>query len=84
MSTLKPITLPDLGEGVTQATLVEWLVKPGDSFEAGTVLAEVMTDKVALEVEAEEPGTLADIAVGNDTEVPPGTVLGHYATGDAP
>lgn len=83
MSDLKPIALPDLAEGVTQATIVEWLVKPGEAFDAGAVLVEIMTDKVALEVEAEEAGTLAEIAVGDDTEVPAGTVLGHYRPGSA-
>ncbi|MGR3434857.1 MAG: lipoyl domain-containing protein [Shimia sp.] len=81
MTTTKDIPLPALGEGVTQATFVEWLVTPGTAFAQGDVLAEAMTDKVAMEVEAPEAGTLAETLVAPDQEVPPGTVLGRYIVG---
>ena len=78
MTDLKDITLPDLGEGVTQATLVEWLVETGADFRADDVIAEIMTDKVSMEVVAEEPGTLISMLVANDEEVAAGAVLGRY------
>ncbi|QBF32588.1 lipoyl domain-containing protein [Thalassococcus sp. S3] len=78
MSDLKDITLPDLGEGVTEATLVEWLVETGAAFKAGDTLVEIMTDKVSMEVDAAEDGTLVETLVANDTEVAAGTILGQY------
>ncbi|WP_419908272.1 lipoyl domain-containing protein [Hoeflea sp.] len=78
MTDLKDIKLPELGEGVTQATLVEWLVETGAVFAADDVIAEIMTDKVSMEVIAEEPGTLVSTLVADDEEVAAGAVLGHY------
>ena len=75
---MKEIVLPELGEGVTEATLVSWQVEPGNSFESGAVIAEIMTDKVSMEIEAEEAGTLREIIVSADEEVRIGTVLGRY------
>ncbi|MFN4100158.1 MAG: lipoyl domain-containing protein [Pararhodobacter sp.] len=72
------ITMPDMGEGVTQASVSEWLVAPGDRFDAGAVLVEVMTDKAAFEVLAEEPGRLTAVLAGPETEVRIGAVLGQY------
>jgi 2-oxoisovalerate dehydrogenase E2 component (dihydrolipoyl transacylase) len=45
-------TLPELGEGVYEAELVRWLVKPGDVVKRGQTLLEVMTDKATMEVPA--------------------------------
>lgn len=78
MTDLTDITLPPLGEGVTEATFVEWLVKPGDPFAEGDPIAEVMTDKVGMEVQAEADGTLEEALVAADEEVPAGAVLGRY------
>src|SRR5438309_7454439 len=44
--------LPELGEGVYEAELVRWLVKPGDTVKRGQPLLEVMTDKATMEVPA--------------------------------
>jgi pyruvate/2-oxoglutarate dehydrogenase complex dihydrolipoamide acyltransferase (E2) component len=73
------IRMPEMGEGVTTATVAEWLVAPGEQFAAGTVLVEVMTDKAAVEVEATEAGRLTEILVGPEQEVRIGAVLGRYA-----
>jgi pyruvate/2-oxoglutarate dehydrogenase complex dihydrolipoamide acyltransferase (E2) component len=78
MSELQDIRLPELGEGVTEATFVEWLVTPGAGFDAGDVLAEVMTDKVAIEVTAEAAGTLRETLAQPDEQVAPGATLGRY------
>lgn len=66
--------LPDVGEGVAEAELVEWLVAVGDQVTADTVIAEVLTDKATVEVSAPvdgevvalhgEPGDI--LAVGGD------------------
>lgn len=44
------ITMPDVGEGVAEAELVEWNVKPGDPVHEDMVLAAVMTDKATVEI----------------------------------
>lgn len=44
------IKLPDVGEGVTEAELVEWHVKPGDLVREDDILAAVMTDKATVEI----------------------------------
>src|SRR5215207_10886611 len=44
------VRLPDVGEGVAQAELVEWHVKPGDLVREDAVLAAVMTDKATVEI----------------------------------
>ena len=78
MTDLKDIVLPPLGEGVTEATFVDWAVRPGAAFAQGDVLAEIMTDKVGLEIEAPEAGTLVEASANPDEEVPAGAVLGRY------
>lgn len=44
------IKMPDVGEGVAEAELVEWHVKPGDPVREDMVLAAVMTDKATVEI----------------------------------
>jgi 2-oxoglutarate dehydrogenase E2 component (dihydrolipoamide succinyltransferase) len=55
------VKLPDLGEGVQDATVSRWLVKEGDSVNAGDVILEVSTDKVDTEVNAPAAGTVLKI-----------------------
>src|SRR3954451_11529428 len=50
--------LPEIGEGVYEAELVRWLVKPGDPVKRGQTLLEVMTDKATMEVPAPFAGTV--------------------------
>src|SRR5580692_1008862 len=54
-------SLPELGEGVYEAELVRWLVKPGDTVKRGQNLLEVMTDKATMEVPAPFAGTINSI-----------------------
>jgi len=67
--------LPEIGEGVTEATIVQWNFNAGDRFTKGEVLVEIMTDKVNMEVEAEMTGTLDAILVKADEEVRVGAVI---------
>lgn len=53
--------LPDLGEGVTEGELVQWLVKVGDSVSVDQPLAEVMTDKATVEVPSPSKGVVKEI-----------------------
>jgi pyruvate dehydrogenase E2 component (dihydrolipoamide acetyltransferase)/2-oxoisovalerate dehydrogenase E2 component (dihydrolipoyl transacylase) len=50
--------LPEIGEGVYEAELVRWLVKPGEAVKRGQALLEVMTDKATMEVPAPFVGTI--------------------------
>ena len=53
--------LPDLGEGTVTAEIVEWKVKVGDRVEEDQVIAEVMTDKAAVEVPAPVSGVVVSL-----------------------
>ncbi len=73
---LVEVTLPELAEAMTSATLTAWLKKPGDRMTAGEPIAEVETDKTTVELEAPTDGVLADIRVAAGAEaVAVGTVL---------
>jgi pyruvate dehydrogenase E2 component (dihydrolipoamide acetyltransferase)/2-oxoisovalerate dehydrogenase E2 component (dihydrolipoyl transacylase) len=61
--------LPELGEGVYEAELVSWLVKPGDTVTRGQALMEVLTDKATMEVPAPFAGVVTKL------DVEPGQVL---------
>ena len=56
------ITMPDVGEGVAEAELVEWHVKPGDAVREDMVLAAVMTDKATVEIPSPVSGTVTWLA----------------------
>jgi len=56
------IRMPDVGEGVAEAELVEWHVKPGDQVREDMVLAAVMTDKATVEIPSPVAGTVVWLA----------------------
>jgi len=55
------IQMPDVGEGITEAEIVEWNVKPGDVVKEDDVLAAVMTDKATVEIPSPVDGTVATL-----------------------
>ncbi|HET6818062.1 MAG TPA: dihydrolipoamide acetyltransferase family protein [Mycobacteriales bacterium] len=67
--------MPSLGADMTEGTLLEWLVKPGDTVHRGDIVAVVDTDKAAIEVECFEDGVVADLLVAPGTKVAVGTPL---------
>lgn len=67
--------MPALGADMEAGTLVEWMVKPGDTVERGQVVAVVETQKGAIEVEIWQSGKVQRLVVEPGTEVPVGTVL---------
>jgi 2-oxoglutarate dehydrogenase E2 component (dihydrolipoamide succinyltransferase) len=77
------ITVPALGESVTEATVGQWFKKPGDVVNVDEPLLELETDKVTLEVPAPAAGVLADIKVPEGTTVAVGSVLGSISEGGA-
>lgn len=62
------ITMPALSPTMEEGTLAKWNVKPGDTVEAGDVIAEIETDKATMEVEAVDEGTIVSILVEAGTE----------------
>ena len=76
------ITVPALGESVTEATVMRWNKAPGDAVVLDETLVELETDKIAVEVKAEAAGTLAEIAAVEGTDVEVGALLGRLETGD--
>jgi 2-oxoglutarate dehydrogenase E2 component (dihydrolipoamide succinyltransferase) len=76
------IKIPELGESITEATIIKWVKKPGDSVGIGDILLELETDKVNLEVGAEKSGTLREILADAGEDVQIGQVVGHIDTGD--
>ena len=71
------ITVPALGESVTEAEVAKWFKQVGDAVEADEPLVELETDKVTLEVNAPAAGVLAEILAGEGAEVEVGAVLGR-------
>ena len=55
------IKVPQLGESITEATVADWRLEPGQSFDSGDILVELETDKVTMEVPAPVAGTLTEI-----------------------
>lgn len=58
---MSDIIVPAMGESITEGTISKWLVKEGDSVGQGDVLLELETDKVNLEISAEEAGVVQKI-----------------------
>ena len=65
------VTVPTLGESVTEATLGEWLKQPGEAVAADEPIASLETDKVAVEVPSPVDGVLSEhkVAVGDTVEL---------------
>ena len=81
-----PITMPALGESVTEGTVTRWLKQVGDSVEVDEPLLEVSTDKVDTEIPSPVAGTLVEIVVAEDETVPVGAqlaVIGGAGSGGA-
>ena len=70
------ITVPTLGESVTEATVSKWLKSQGDKVVADEPIVELETDKVNVEVPAPSNGILGSIAVKEGETVNVGSLLG--------
>jgi pyruvate dehydrogenase E2 component (dihydrolipoamide acetyltransferase) len=78
-----PVTMPALGESVTEGTVTRWLKAVGDEITADEPLLEVSTDKVDTEIPAPVSGTLLEITVNEDETVDVGAQLAVIGTGAA-
>ncbi|MEG0284871.1 MAG: dihydrolipoamide acetyltransferase family protein [Vagococcus sp.] len=72
---IKEVLLPHLGESVTEASVVGWLVQPGDKVKRYQPLMEVVSDKVTTEVPSDFEGVIKETFVELDTDYPIGTLL---------
>jgi 2-oxoglutarate dehydrogenase E2 component (dihydrolipoamide succinyltransferase) len=75
------VTLPALGESVTEGTVTRWLKQPGDQVQVDEPLLEVSTDKVDTEIPSPASGTLLEIKVAEDETVEVGTELAVIGSG---
>jgi 2-oxoisovalerate dehydrogenase E2 component (dihydrolipoyl transacylase) len=81
----KPVTMPQLGESVTEGTITRWLKAEGDEVEIDEPLAEVDTDKVNAELPSPVAGKIEKFLVSEGTTVDVGTeIVLVAAEGDAP
>jgi pyruvate dehydrogenase E2 component (dihydrolipoamide acetyltransferase) len=76
------VTLPELGESVTEGTITAWLVKVGEQVEADQPLFELSSDKIDTEVPAPVSGVLKEIKVQVDETVDVGTVVAVIGRAD--
>ncbi|HEX6356548.1 2-oxoglutarate dehydrogenase, E2 component, dihydrolipoamide succinyltransferase [Actinophytocola sp.] len=76
-----PVTMPALGESVTEGTVTRWLKQVGDTVEVDEPLLEVSTDKVDTEIPSPVAGTLLEITAGEDETVEVGGQLAVVGSG---
>src|SRR3954469_24667080 len=69
------VAMPQMGESVTEGTVLEWRVKEGDTVAADDVIVEISTDKVDAEVPAPTAGTIVSLAVAEGDTVEVGQLL---------
>ncbi|EAG1546762.1 2-oxo acid dehydrogenase subunit E2 [Listeria monocytogenes] len=80
---VEKITMPKLGESVTEGTISSWLVKPGDTVEKYDAIAEVLTDKVTAEIPSSFSGTIKEILAEEDETLEVGEVICTIETANA-
>ena len=78
------VTMPALGESVTEGTVTRWLKNVGDTVEVDEPLLEVSTDKVDTEIPSPVAGTIQEILAEEDDTVEVGADLAVIGDGDAP
>ena len=75
MSDVQQFNLPDVGEGLTEAEIVSWRVKPGDTIKVNDIIVEIETAKSLVELPSPFAGTVADLLVPEGTTVAVGTPI---------
>ena len=74
--------MPQMGESVVEATVIEWTKQVGDTVEEDETLLEISTDKVDSEVPSPAAGTLIEIRAQADETIEVGQVIAVIATGE--
>ncbi|WP_447641617.1 MULTISPECIES: dihydrolipoamide acetyltransferase family protein [Chitinophagaceae] len=78
------ITLPSLGEGITDATILKWHKNPGDKITEDETLVDIATDKVDSEVPSTASGILKETLYGENQVVTVGSVIARIETDASP
>ncbi len=66
---IKQFKLPDVGEGLTEADIIRWAVKPGDTVEVNQTIVEVETAKAAVELPSPYAGVVSALHVAEGDTV---------------
>lgn len=74
---------PDIGEGLTEGVIVEWLVKKGQKVKSGDILVTMETDKVVAEIPSPKAGTIVSLYGKPGDTIKVGLALVEIDTGDA-
>src|SRR3712207_698183 len=69
------VIMPKMGDAMEEGTLLKWLKSEGDEVSEGDAIAEIETDKVTLELEAENSGTLAQLIADEGQDIPVGEAI---------
>jgi pyruvate dehydrogenase E2 component (dihydrolipoamide acetyltransferase) len=69
------VIMPKMGDAMEEGTLLKWLKSEGDDVSEGDPIAEIETDKVTLELEAEDAGTLAQLIADEGQDIPVGEAI---------
>jgi multifunctional 2-oxoglutarate metabolism enzyme len=80
---LVDVVTPAAGESVTEGTILEWRVKPGEFIKADATIVEISTDKVDVELPAPASGTVSELLVSEGDTVTVGQVIARIAVGGA-
>ncbi|MEC1672224.1 2-oxoglutarate dehydrogenase complex dihydrolipoyllysine-residue succinyltransferase [Bacillus mojavensis] len=75
------IKIPELAESISEGTIAQWLKQPGDYVEQGEYLLELETDKVNVELTAEESGVLQEVLKDSGDTVQVGEIIGTITEG---
>jgi 2-oxoisovalerate dehydrogenase E2 component (dihydrolipoyl transacylase) len=85
MSDVKTFLLPDVGEGLTEAEILSWHVKPGDTVVVNQTIVEIETAKAAVELPCPYAGTITEVLVKEGEVVPVGApILSIQLAGTTP
>ena len=76
-----PVEMPKLGYDMETGRVGTWLKKVGERVERGEAIAEIETEKAAVEMEAATSGTLVEIVAEPGTELPVGDVIAYLDDG---
>src|SRR5215208_8135127 len=75
------ITMPAMGESVSEGVILQWAKQPGDAVEADETIVEISTDKVDAEVPAPASGVMEEILANPGDTVTVGQVIGRMTSG---
>ena len=74
---MNAIIIPELGEGITTATVACWHTKQGEHIQKGDDLVELVTDKAVFNVAAEQNGIIKEILIPEGKEAAIGSTLAY-------